>query len=107
MPIYEYLCDNCDHHFEMLQKVNDEPTAQCPNCEQSQVKRLVSATSFRLKGSGWYETDFKNNKQDNSSASTTNKTNDTPSKSDDSSSSSDKSQTPATTVSDKKESKVD
>lgn len=104
MPIYEYLCDSCGHHFEMLQKVNDEPTAQCPNCEQSQVKRLVSATSFRLKGSGWYETDFKNNKKP---ASTTNKTNDTPSKSDDSSSSSDTSQSSTTTVSDKKESKVD
>ena len=63
MPIYEYCCDACGHQFELLQKVSDEPKKQCPNCDAMEAKRLVSATSFRLKGSGWYETDFKNPKK--------------------------------------------
>ena len=60
MPIYEYICHNCSHEFEQLQKISEEPLTKCPQCNQPDVKRLVSATSFRLKGSGWYETDFKN-----------------------------------------------
>lgn len=59
MPIYEYECANCEHQFELLQKVSEQPATECPQCDKPQVKRLVSATSFRLKGSGWYETDFK------------------------------------------------
>lgn len=62
MPIYEYACGNCDSHFELLQKVSDEPASDCPNCSKPDVRKLVSATTFRLKGSGWYETDFKDNK---------------------------------------------
>ena len=68
MPIYEYLCNNCQHEFELLQKVTEKVATECPECEKSDIKRLVSATSFRLKGSGWYETDFKdkpNNKDKN------------------------------------------
>ena len=60
MPIYEYRCNSCGHQFEMIQKVSDKPTKQCPKCFKDSAEKLVSAPSFRLKGSGWYETDFKN-----------------------------------------------
>ncbi len=60
MPIYEYRCGACGHHVEALQKMSDGPRRKCPECGRSQLKRLVSAPQFRLKGSGWYETDFKN-----------------------------------------------
>jgi putative FmdB family regulatory protein len=60
MPIYEYRCGACGHHLEALQKMTDAPLRKCPDCGKSQLKRLVSASQFRLKGSGWYETDFKN-----------------------------------------------
>ena len=59
MPIYEYQCNNCNHKIEVLQKISDDPLAECPSCRQQKLKKLVSAASFRLKGSGWYETDFK------------------------------------------------
>jgi putative FmdB family regulatory protein len=60
MPIYEYRCGACGHHLEALQKMTEAPLRKCPDCGKSQLKRLVSASQFRLKGSGWYETDFKN-----------------------------------------------
>ncbi len=60
MPIYEYRCGACGHHLEALQKMSDAPLRKCPDCGKSQLRRLVSAPQFRLKGSGWYETDFKN-----------------------------------------------
>jgi putative FmdB family regulatory protein len=60
MPIYEYRCSACGHHLEALQKMSESPLRKCPECGKSQLKRLVSASQFRLKGSGWYETDFKN-----------------------------------------------
>jgi putative FmdB family regulatory protein len=60
MPIYEYRCGACGHHLEALQKMAEGPLRKCPECGKSQLKRLVSAPQFRLKGSGWYETDFKN-----------------------------------------------
>ncbi|HVJ29279.1 MAG TPA: zinc ribbon domain-containing protein [Gammaproteobacteria bacterium] len=60
MPIYEYRCSGCGHHLEALQKMAEAPLRKCPECGKSQLKRLVSASQFRLKGSGWYETDFKN-----------------------------------------------
>ena len=59
MPIYEYQCDHCGHRLEIIQKVNDAPLQVCPQCKQEQLRKLVSAATFRLKGSGWYETDFK------------------------------------------------
>ncbi len=59
MPIYEYRCAACAHHLEALQKMSDGPLRKCPACGKSQLRRLVSASRFRLKGSGWYETDFK------------------------------------------------
>jgi len=59
MPIYEYRCGGCGHHLEALQKMSDGPLRKCPECGKSQLRRLMSAPSFRLKGGGWYETDFK------------------------------------------------
>ncbi len=59
MPIYEYECHICGHRLEKLQKISDQPLTDCPACEQSGLKKLVSAVAFRLSGSGWYETDFK------------------------------------------------
>jgi len=59
MPIYEYRCDDCGHEFEKLQKISADPLRDCPECENAALKKLVSAARFRLKGSGWYETDFK------------------------------------------------
>lgn len=61
MPIYEYQCQSCDHKMEALQKMADDPLKTCPACEQDSLKKLISAAAFKLKGSGWYETDFKNN----------------------------------------------
>lgn len=59
MPIYEYQCSSCDHRLETLQKVSDAPHTECPACYRPDLKKLMSAASFRLKGGGWYETDFK------------------------------------------------
>lgn len=65
MPIYEYQCSLCQHEFETLQKISDEPLSQCPSCDESGLVKKVSAAAFRLSGSGWYETDFKQSKQKN------------------------------------------
>ncbi|MET0497577.1 MAG: zinc ribbon domain-containing protein [Steroidobacteraceae bacterium] len=59
MPFYEYECSSCGKQTEVLQKISDAPLKKCPNCGKSALKRLISAPVFRLKGSGWYETDFK------------------------------------------------
>ena len=61
MPFYEYRCDACGHDVEALQKVNDDPLVDCPTCGAATLRRIVSAPAFRLKGTGWYATDFKNN----------------------------------------------
>ena len=63
MPIYEYECQKCGHTLEALQKFSDKPLRECPECGKHQLKRLVSAPLFRLAGSGWYETDFKSDKE--------------------------------------------
>jgi putative FmdB family regulatory protein len=59
MPFYEYQCKSCGHDLEAMQKVSDPPLKKCPQCGKSQLQRLMSAPVFRLKGGGWYETDFK------------------------------------------------
>ncbi len=59
MPFYEYQCESCRQHVEVLQKISDAPLRKCPNCGKQKLKRILSAPVFRLKGSGWYETDFK------------------------------------------------
>jgi putative FmdB family regulatory protein len=59
MPIYEYQCQDCDQRVEVLQKISDGPKVDCQACGKPSLKKRVSAVAFRLKGSGWYETDFK------------------------------------------------
>ena len=65
MPIYEYLCDSCGHGLEKLQKLSDAPLIDCPACGTPNLKKMVSAAGFRLKGGGWYETDFKSSNKKN------------------------------------------
>ncbi|MEE4295206.1 MAG: zinc ribbon domain-containing protein [Wenzhouxiangella sp.] len=59
MPIYEYRCQSCGHELEKLQKLSDAPLVDCPACGEPSLSKLISAAGFRLKGGGWYETDFK------------------------------------------------
>ena len=65
MPIYEYACRKCKHTLDVLQKMSDEPLVECPACGKPALRRLISAPRFRLKGAGWYETDFKKDNQRN------------------------------------------
>ena len=65
MPIYEYQCQQCGHLLDALQKINEEALIDCPSCGKPKLKRLISAPNFRLKGKGWYETDFKKENQKN------------------------------------------
>ena len=65
MPLYEYRCTACDHALEALQQVGAAPLRDCPACGQSTLRKKISAVAFRLKGSGWYETDFKTGKRKN------------------------------------------
>ena len=65
MPIYEYACKNCSHTLDALQKMSDDPLRDCPECGEAALRRLLSAPRFRLKGEGWYETDFKKDNQRN------------------------------------------
>lgn len=59
MPIYEYRCQKCGHQLEKLQRIGAEPLLDCPECKTAALKRVISASGFRLAGGGWYETDFK------------------------------------------------
>jgi len=59
MPIYEYQCQSCGHEHEALQKLSDQPLITCPACSKPELMKKISAAGFRLKGTGWYETDFK------------------------------------------------
>ncbi len=65
MPIYEYACKDCDHTLDALQKMDEDALVYCPSCGEPGLKKLISAPRFRLKGEGWYETDFKKNNQRN------------------------------------------
>ena len=65
MPIYAYACKSCEHTLDALQKIADDPLVDCTACGKPELKRLLSAPRFRLKGSGWYETDFKKDNQRN------------------------------------------
>lgn len=66
MPIYEYVCEQCDNHIELMQKITEEPLKTCPHCK-GQVRKMISNTSFVLKGTGWYVTDYASNKKDSES----------------------------------------
>ena len=63
MPFYEYQCTACSHRLEVLQKISDAPLTDCPQCGKAHLKKLISRVGFRLKGGGWYETDFKGGKK--------------------------------------------
>ncbi|HSY44928.1 MAG TPA: zinc ribbon domain-containing protein [Steroidobacteraceae bacterium] len=63
MPFYEYECKACKYYTEVMQKITDAPLSKCPSCGKRALKKLVSAPVFRLKGAGWYETDFKSDKE--------------------------------------------
>jgi putative FmdB family regulatory protein len=65
MPIYEYECQSCGFKKEALQKISDAPLVDCPECGKPELKKMVSAAGFRLKGAGWYETDFKSGSKKN------------------------------------------
>ena len=60
MPIYEYMCQSCHHTKEAIQKISDDPLIDCPACGKPELKKQLTAAAFKLKGGGWYETDFKN-----------------------------------------------
>ena len=60
MPIFEYICSACDYEFETLQGIRENPLTDCPVCLESSLQKKLSAAAFHLKGTGWYETDFKN-----------------------------------------------
>lgn len=72
MPIYEYECKACGHRLEAMQKISEDPLVSCPECQQDQLSKLVSAAGFQLKGSGWYKTDYASSKdkKDNKSTKT-------------------------------------
>lgn len=61
MPIYEYICEKCDKHLEVIQKITEGPITNCPDCDGT-LKKMISSTSFVLKGTGWYATDYASNK---------------------------------------------
>ncbi len=63
MPFYEYECQACKFYTEVMQKITDAPLTKCPSCGKRRLQKLVSAPVFRLKGGGWYETDFKSDKE--------------------------------------------
>ena len=65
MPIYEYECRECGHVFDALQKMSDDPLTDCPDCGKPELRKLLSAPNFRLKGGGWYEIDFKDKNKRN------------------------------------------
>jgi putative FmdB family regulatory protein len=65
MPIYEYQCQSCSKTLEALQKISDDPLVDCPECSEPTLRKKISAAAFRLKGGGWYETDFKTSGQKN------------------------------------------
>jgi len=91
MPIYEYICEKCGAHIEVLQKVTDEPLKRCRNC-RGKLEKIVSRTSFQLKGGGWYKTDY-------SSGSSSSKSEDKAGKKSESKSSGSKSTDPGTSAS--------
>jgi len=66
MPIYQYACENCGHQMEAIQKMSDPVLVDCPACNEPSLRKQVTAAAFRLKGTGWYETDFKGSKKQTS-----------------------------------------
>jgi len=77
MPIYEYRCSTCQFQDDLMLKVSAATTLQCPSCQKNTFEKLVSAPSFKLSGSGWYETDFKNKKESKQISDSSKKTSET------------------------------
>ncbi len=65
MPIYEYQCQSCGHIYEAIQKISDPALTDCPACNKPDLAKKITAAGFRLKGGGWYETDFKSGTKKN------------------------------------------
>ncbi|MGH8506724.1 MAG: FmdB family zinc ribbon protein [Stenotrophobium sp.] len=65
MPIYDYYCQACGQQSEIMHKISDPPAKDCPHCGKPALTKQVSAAGFRLKGGGWYETDFKSGNKRN------------------------------------------
>jgi putative FmdB family regulatory protein len=99
LPIYEYRCESCGSELEKLQKLSDSALKDCPDCGESALVKMISASSFRLKGTGWYETDFKTGNKKNGVADSKAESTRLESKSDKSSSSSDSVSTTGSTTS--------
>ena len=76
MPIYEYRCSTCQFQDDLMLKVSAATTLQCPSCQKNTFEKLLSAPSFKLSGSGWYETDFKNKKESKKATDSSKKTSD-------------------------------
>ncbi|MDH5446628.1 MAG: zinc ribbon domain-containing protein [Gammaproteobacteria bacterium] len=74
MPIYEYECQDCGHQLEAIQKISDDPLKDCPECGKASLQKQISASGFRLKGGGWYETDFKSGSKKNIAGDSSSKT---------------------------------
>ncbi len=74
MPIYEYQCEACGYAHEAIQKMSADPLTDCPECKEPALKKKISAAGFRLKGSGWYETDFKGGTKKNAENTSAKKT---------------------------------
>jgi len=72
MPTYEYLCDDCGYHFDVVQRITEDPLKECPKCK-GQVKRLINCTNFMLKGDGWYRSGYTKGTNNNSNKSETKK----------------------------------
>ena len=99
MPTYEYLCGACENNFEQVQKITEDSLKTCPKCGKDELRRLVNAAAFHLKGSGWYKTDYASSSSSSqSSAPTSSATASNDSKTDSSSTSSEKVATPAATL---------
>jgi putative FmdB family regulatory protein len=81
MPIYEYECRACGHHLDSLQKINEAPLTDCPACQKPALTKMISASSFQLKGTGWYETDFKTKPKTDATSSNSSSSTDKSSKS--------------------------
>lgn len=68
MPTYDYKCNNCNYTFELFQKMTDEPVKECPKCKGPVIRLIGAGAGPIFKGSGFYQTDYKNNGKNNKSS---------------------------------------
>lgn len=91
MPLFDYRCEACEHQFETIQGINDEPLTECPECRKDELKKLVSAPSFTFKGGGWYKDLYGSSNKNAKDSTSTSSTSTSSSSSNDSSKSTEKS----------------